>query len=169
MTEINLDINEGLINSHASDNSEQSEDTTRTEMPWTSKQDAILSDYITACEKKSEWCDTLHKHNKKRNIMFSIPCMMVPIVLSGVTPFIDSFPLVTSGALIFTGCLSTMKNLFQFERKSERFDNFSYLYNQLGAEMELELRKPKRFRVAADVFIERSFMKLNFLNKSCPS
>lgn len=144
-------------------------DRERSEMLWSDRSEDLLHNYQLSCRKQSDYHSVCYKKFKKLNAIYSLPTMVIPIILSGLTTVLDDYPLVTNLSLIFTGCLSGINIFFGYSKKSEKHNNFSGKFCELSMEIENELSKPKRFRQASDVFQQKIYSALINLNNSAPN
>jgi hypothetical protein len=71
--------------------------------------------------------------------------------------------------MMLSGLFSGISMFFNFGKKTELHSNYSNKYFELANEIDSELIKPKRFRVACDVYMERTKLRYNSLCKHSPA
>ena len=157
-----------LINMYPDEPDNSSVDRDRIETAWGVKSEILLQEYSQICKKKQLTCSQKYLYYKKLNNLFNLPCICIPLILSGLQPIIADYVMITNVSLILTGILSGINAYFGHSKKSERFHSHDNLYAQLSMSIDLELNKRKRDRIAADVFVERSHLQLSFINSTFP-
>lgn len=148
--------------------SDSVDDENRTELLWGSKQEDLLNEWCKKCIITSKSHDIKSKMFKKCHILFSIPSIIIPISISGLTEQLQIYPEVQSLAMIGVGIISGVNSFFDFSKKEERHSQYTNLYTELYNEIRSELSKPKKHRVACDMYLERVKNRLNFLRQSAP-
>jgi len=86
--------------------------------------------------------------------MFSIPVIIIPLVIGGINGMVDITPITFSILMIFSSILAGVNTFFNFSKKSTLHFEFESKYNELHISIEKELSIPKIHRTAADVFLE---------------
>jgi hypothetical protein len=89
-------------------------------------------------------------------------------VLAAVNDLLKKTDGITIGFLVVTAVLSTVTTVLNPAKRSEAHINYSCSYSELANEISSELVKPQRFRIAADVYIQKILDRLNALNAHAP-
>jgi hypothetical protein len=105
---------------------------------------------------------------KKFYIFFSLPAIIIPILVTGLSNYLQDYPYVVPLAMIFVGITSGVNSFFNFSKKVEQHNLYSDLYSELYSEIHSEMTKPKKNRIASDVFVEKTKNRINFLKQSGP-
>jgi hypothetical protein len=150
------------------DNSKSSkDDDDRREMPWEERQENLMKGWMSEMNISAKLHKKAGAKNKTLYACFSIPAVLIPIVMSGITPIL-THPIITSMLMILTGIFTGVSTFFNFGRKSQHHFDFENRYSCLSKEIQKELRKPKRFRIASDVYLEKIFQELCGINSNAP-
>ncbi len=143
------------------------DDESRKELLWEDREETLLNTW------KDEMGVLSRKHRaagKKYKAMYNVlgvPATLIPIVLSGVTEYIH--PPVQSFLMIIAGTLVGLSTFFNLGKRFTQHFEYEHTYDELARELEKELRKPKRHRVACDVYMERIYLKYTMHNNNAPN
>lgn len=149
--------------------SHSSEDVSRQEMKWTDNQEAFIRKLQADCKNKSIQYDAASHTTKKRYNQFSIPTIIIPIIMSVVSPHLtDEYKVINAISLAFVGVLNGIQSFYNYGKKSSLFNEYSGRYNELFNSIDIELSKPKRHRVQLDVYLERISQKKGDLDATSP-
>ena len=146
----------------------ESKDTDRKELMWEEREELFMRKIVEECKTQSELHRKKGKYFKKMYTVFGVPSMLIPIILSGLVDQLHDYALVQSLLMIGTGIFSGISNFFNFGRKYQEHFDFENKYNGLAGDIGTELVKPKAFRVAADVYLERIRLLYGNLNDNAP-
>lgn len=83
--------------------------------------------------------------------------------MNGVDPFIITC------LMLIVGILVGINTFFNFGKQRQSHFEFAGKYAELSLEIGVELCKPKKNRIACDVFLERMSSKFNQLNNNAPT
>jgi hypothetical protein len=75
---------------------------------------------------------------------------------------------VDSIALASISVLNGLNTFHNWGKKFTSFNEFAGKYSDLAGYIDVEMSKPKRFRIALDVFLERVTTKKSFLDGNAP-
>jgi len=165
LDELHINIKE---ESKKSDSSSK-DDPNREEMPWDSKREEFVWKIHKDCIEKSTAYDTASRSAKKKYTRYALPGVVVPIVMSVVSPHLpQDYSYVDGIALAGIAVLNGLNTFFNFGKKFSNYNEFSGKYADLAGYIDVEMSKPKRFRVALDVFLERVSTKKSFLDANAP-
>ena len=160
MENINVDITPPSNGSY--------DDETRKELLWEAREEQLLKkwmDEMFICSKKQ---GIKARHTKKLYALVGVPATLLPIVLSGLTS-LEIEPLVNSLLMITTGSLIGISTFFNLGKKFAQHFEYEHKYDELARELEKELKKPKKHRIACDVYMEKIYMTYNGLNARAPA
>ena len=150
------------------ENSESKDDPLRKELLWEQREEIFLQKIVEDCKKQSKLHRRKGKKFKKLYTGFGIPSTLLPIILSGLTEQLNMYPLVHSLVMITSGILTGVSTFMNFGRKYEEHFNYEAKYGGLAGDISTELCKPKSFRVACDVYLERVRLLYGNLNSNAP-
>ena len=149
--------------------SQSQDDSQRKELLWEEREEILLE----------EWRENMETQSKKHRIkgdkfkqlykVFGIPAILIPIVLSSLSSQLEGSPLINSLCLLLAGVCSGISNFLNFGRLYSEHYNYEQLYDEMANELKKELSKPKRHRVACDVYMERVYMRYSALNQGAPN
>ena len=150
------------------EDSESSKDISREEMKWDERSEDILRKWTDEMLIKVALHHSRGLRDKKLYAGFGVPAVLIPIVLSGLTDIIQPYPLVSSLLMIASGILTGIGTFFNFGKTSTENIEYQNRYNKLLKEINKELNKPKRHRIACDVYLERVYQEFSALNATSP-
>jgi hypothetical protein len=147
----------------------ESTDIDRKELPWETREETLLKEWKIDCNERSVNHDIVSKKNKIKFAICGTPTVLVPIILSGIGSVAPCNSLIFSIGMMISGIFSGMNLFFNFGKKIESNLSYSAKFFELATEIEMELAKPKRFRVDCSVFMERIKLLYNSLCKQAPA
>ena len=145
------------------------DDENRKELPWETREEKLLLKWCDDCRKRSKAHDMKGKKNKIKFAIFGIPSILIPIILGGVASVVPCYSIIYSTVMMGSGLISGVSMFFNFGKKEQEHFNFMNKFFELANEIESELSKPKRFRVACDVYVEKIKQEYNSLCKHSPT
>lgn len=149
--------------------SSESQDRQREEQPWTDKSEKFIRKIQQDCLSKAKAYDQASRSSKKKYTRYALPGVVVPIVMSVVSPHLPTdYKYVDGIALASIAVLNGLSTFFNFGKKFSNYNEFAGKYSDLASYIEVELSKPKRFRVASDIFLERCSVRIADLNNNAP-
>ena len=163
-----IDIAIDSIDELLKEESGSKDDPNRREMLWEAREEDYFKKIIDECNQQGKLHRRKGKLFKKLYMTFGVPTILIPIILSGITEEIKHRPLLNSMLLMSTGIISGISGFFNFGRKYQEHFDFENKYNGLSQEIETELTKPKKNRVAVDIYLERIRLKYSNLNNHAP-
>ena len=144
------------------------DDENRKELLWEHREEELLNKWMKEmyiCSKKQ---GIKARQTKKIYALVGVPATLLPIVLSGLTS-LEIEPLVNSLLMITTGSLIGISTFFNLGKKFAQHFEYEHKYDELARELEKELKKPKKHRIACDVYMEKIYMTYNGLNARAPA
>ena len=148
--------------------SSSSDDVNRKELLWESREEELLQKWMDEMIINSKKQGIKARKTKKLYALLGVPATLLPIVLSGLSS-LDIDPLTNSLLMIATGSLIGISTFFNLGKKFAQHFEYEHKYDELARELQKELRKPKRHRIACDVYMEKIYMNYNGLNARAPA
>ena len=160
--EIPLAINEVEPSSESS-----VDDPLRREIMWETRLETICHKWNTDSSNRSRQHDAKAKQMKKMGACLSVPAIVIPLILSGLTSILTD-PLINSSSMVVVSILTGINTFFNYQKKESRHFEYSAKFFKLSTDIEKELAKRKKDRVAADVFLEAVGAEYNQLCFNAP-
>lgn len=145
------------------------DDENRKELLWEKREEKILRSWCEDCKNRSLRHDVKGKKNKIKFGLFGVPTMLIPIVLGGVSSIVPCHSLLYSLGMMGTGLFSGIAMFFNFGKKEQEHFEYVNRFFELSNEIEAELSKPKRHRIACDVYMEKIKQEYNKCCSSSPT
>ena len=144
------------------------DDQFRKELLWNSKLDNLMEEYMNTCNNLSIKHSIKSKKYKKLHILFSIPGILISVVLTGISQYIEHYTIITTLSIIVMGLTGGLNTFFNFAKKTEQHSQYENLYLEVYNDIHSEINKPKAHRVSADMYLERIKNKINYLKLNSP-
>lgn len=144
------------------------DDQQRKELLWETREEVLITQWAKDCAIRVKLHNEKSKSYKVKYGVVSIPSILIPIVLSGLSPVVSCGSLEYSLALMSAGLFSGVSLFFNFGRLSSEHKTFADKYFSLITSIESEICKPKRHRIACDVYLEKIKNEYNSLVLSAP-
>ena len=167
--QIKIDTPKNNSKSDSSNHLTSVDDLNRKELLWEEREEKIFEKWLKNCKIKSV------KHEKKAKIckikygMCSIPSITIPIIVSGLSSSISCDSTENSILMMVTALFTCINTFFNYGKRQEKHEQYSNKYFELANEIESELSKPKRHRIACDVYLEKIKQKVNNLYATEPN
>jgi len=141
---------------------QQSDDRERDELPWTTKYEDLITGWVQDAEHRA----SLHeKKGRSYRIIYyalSTPGIILPIVMSTVGNDIRLYSLLLYNmVLILSGIISGLASFIDASKKSTSHLEASNRYMEYTNVICKELSKPRKYRMAADAFLEHTLERYN--------
>jgi hypothetical protein len=149
-------------------NKSSEDDINRKELLWEKREEQLLLKWGDNIKQKAIKHKSKALTNKKMYHIFSIPIIIIPLVIGGINGLVDIAPITFSILMIFSSIIAGVNTFFNYSKKSTLHFEFEAKYNELGISIEKELSIPKIHRTAADVFLEKIQGTYNHLNNYAP-
>jgi len=147
----------------------ESKDESRKELLWEAREEELLLKWKIEMEQNSKNHLRSGQKYKRLYAIFGVPATLIPIVMSGMTNQLEAYPLVQSLLMVTTGALVGISTFFNLGKKFAKHFEYQNRYDELSREIEKELKKPKKARLACDIYMERIYMKYSSLNARAPN
>lgn len=144
------------------------DDEHRKELLWEHREEELLLKWMNEMYDNSKLHRKSGKKYKKCYAIFGVPATLIPIIMSGLTTQLKEYPLAQSLLMITTGTLVGVSTFFNLGKRFAQHFEYEHKYDELARELEKELKKPKRHRLACDVYMEKIYMKYSGLNVRAP-
>ena len=144
------------------------DDPDRLEVLWEPRLETLCNKWRDDSLKRSTEHDAKAKVHKRRFAIFALPAIILPLIMSGMSNILVDYPLVSSSGMALTSILTGVNIFFNHGKKQIQHFEFSAKYFRLATEIEKEVAKRKKDRLAADVFIEKVSMDYNNLAFNAP-
>jgi hypothetical protein len=144
------------------------DDDMRKEILWEKREEQLIEKWIDDCKNRSLKHSKKAKEYKIKYSCVGLPSILIPIVLGGLSPVIKCDTFEYGLVLMFAGIFSGIGMFFNFGKKNVEHNTCSNMYFKLVNEVEAELSKPKKHRVACDVYMEKVKNEYNSLVIASP-
>ncbi len=145
------------------------DDSNRQELLWETREETLLLSIQNKCDRQSDWHEKAGYSKKRLYVLFGIPTTIIPLVTASLTQMKGVDPLVITCLMLVVGILTGVNTFFNFGKQRQSHFEFAGKYQELSLEIGVELCKPKKNRIACDVFLERMSSKFNQLNNNAPT
>ena len=162
MNEMNKDIEIDITPPSSLD------DEQRKELLWERREEQLVQKWLDDCRLRSVKHGKKAKEYKIKYVCVGLPSVLIPIILGGLSPVIPCHTLEYSLVLMLAGLFSGVGLFFNFGKKEVEHNNYSNKFFKLVNDVEMELSKPKRHRIACDVYMEKIKNEYNALVLSSP-
>ena len=157
------------IDSGDSKKSSESQDRDREEQPWTEKSEKFIRKIQQDCLDKAKAYDKASRDSKNKYTRYALPGVVLPIVMSVVSPHLPpDYKYIDGIALASIAILNGLNNFQNWGKKFSNYNEFAGKYSDLASYIEVEMSKPKRFRTALDVYLERCSVRKSDLDNNAP-
>mgnify|MGYP003645473591 CR=1 FL=1 len=144
------------------------DDSHRKELPWELREEKLLLRWRADCMIRSIKHETKAQRTKIKFSIFGIPSILIPIILGGVSSVIPCNSVYYSVGMSCSGLFSAINMFYNFGKKTEEHFNFTNKFFELSNDIESELSKPKKHRIACCVYMEQIKHQYNSLVKQSP-
>ena len=135
-----------------------------------------ISDTILSWQSRSRQRRDKHLILSKRmfisNIISSIPPIIIPIVMVFVSQAVvdpQTNKLISGIAFLISGISSALNQFFRFERMSQQHKIAADRYSEAIDALEFDMTRNEKFRIPADVMLERLKYQTTYLRFYSPS
>ena len=105
---------------------------------------------------------------KRRYTMVSLPAILIPLVASSLSTILQPYPIAMTGAMLTTSIFTGISGFFNYGAKTQLHFEYEYNYNKLSNEIDTEMSKKKRDRIACDLYLQIVLSEMNRLDSSAP-
>ena len=164
-----LKIEEDIAIDLTSMSDSSKDDLNRKELLWESREEVLLEKWMLDMFDSSKKQGICGKKYKKLYAVFGVPSILMPLIMSGFTAQLEKQPLISSLLMITTGSLIGISTFFNLGKRFTQHFEYEHRYYELALEIEKEMKKPKKHRIACDVYIEKIYMTYCGLNARAPN
>jgi hypothetical protein len=140
----------------------------RREVLWSVRIEDLCNKWKNDCLIRTKRHDLKAKIFKRRFAIFALPAIVLPLVMSGLSNVLVEYPLISSSGMAITAILTGINTFYNNAKRELQHFEYSAKFFKLSIDVERELAKKKRDRLAADVFLERVSMDYNNLAFNAP-
>ena len=140
----------------------------RREVLWDVRLEELCKKWKDDCLVRTKRHDLKAKVHKRRFDIFALPAIVLPLIMSGLSNILVEYPLVSSSGMAITAILTGINTFYNNAKRELQQFEYSAKFFKLSIDVERELAKKKRDRLAADVFLERVSMDYNNLAFNAP-
>lgn len=145
------------------------DDEQRKELLWEKREEELIMKWIDDCKIRSDKHSQKAKEYKIKYACIGLPSILIPIVLGGLSPIVPCHTLEYSLVLMSSGLFSGVGMFFNFGKKEVEHNTYANKFFKLVNEVDAELSKPKRHRIACDVYMEKVKNEYHSLVLSSPN
>jgi hypothetical protein len=145
------------------------DDSHRQEMMWEKREENLLLAWSSDCKKRSNKHEMKGNQNKMKYGMFGVPSILIPILIGSLAQVIACHSLEYSLGIASSGLFSAINMFFNFGKKAQTHYEYSNKFFELANEIQSELAKPRRHRIACDVYLEQIKLKYQSLCSESPN
>jgi len=144
------------------------DDPNRVELLWDGKVEELVVRWLKVCNTRSEAHSKAASIAKAKYIALAIPSVLIPVVSSGFVAQLEAYQFAITTSFVLTGVLGAIAGLFEYGKKQQEHNHYSYAYAHVARTIELTLAKPKKRRVAADAYLVQISCDIDRLDESAP-
>lgn len=140
--------------------------------PYTTEILRIIDYWKVQCKKKSEEHTRISRMLYVNHVLVSMPGIIVPVVMVFVSQTIEDQDLnrIISGiAFLISGVFNALNQFFKFQKQSQKHETASDRYAEVINLVEFDMSRQERYRVPADVMMERLKYQIKYLQCYSPS
>lgn len=136
-----------------------SSDGERKELLWEKREETLVHTWIEECRSMA----LLHHQTAKRlrviHKLLRFFCSLLPFIGAAFTEELDTF--WNKVFFVTITAVTVFTSVLDLGQKVESHFVFSSMYEELKNSMRTEMHKPKKWRIACDVFLKEYELKLN--------
>jgi hypothetical protein len=147
------------------------DDSNRKEMLWDERNENFLKDIQRKAIEQANNQLKKAKHKRYLYIFFSIPCIVIPLLLSILNNVVidkNIMLYVNTISLVINVICSSINTFMNYGKMIEQHCLFKNKFNELYINIQSELMKPKKNRAACDMYIEGIKSQFNSLCNYSP-
>jgi len=148
-----MKMSEIVIESDRED-SPASIDIIREEMPWDSRAEIMISEWMDECFMRSTKHGRHVKLSKFKYNAFGVLSIICPLIVSIMGQPLTQYPILQSTLLLLAATVSGISTFFNYGSRMQKHAQSEYMFFELATEIQITLCKSKKNRVAADLYIE---------------
>lgn len=142
-------------------------DAVRYDEDWTKNNEELARQWLehaTHLSTKHTQCAMI---NKRRHFATGLPTLVIPTVFAPLTLVLtDKY--ISVGGFIATAIFSAVNSFLNYNQKYQKHLDYSARYADIITEIQYELAKQRKFRLAPDVFLTKIRLQLDHLKQNAP-
>jgi len=138
---------------------------------WSQAHEELLVKWRESSTKAAEEHNKSAKVNKSKHVIFGLPAILIPIVLSPVSIALDgngALPYVSMVGFVTSGLFSAIHTFFDYSGKTQRHFDFEARYSDVVSTIDFELSKSRQYRRDSDEFLMDIQKTFDYLGSSAP-
>jgi hypothetical protein len=144
------------------------DDPTRHELLWSTRQEDLCENWVKDSTIRSQKHGAKAKAFKCKYHLFGLLNLFLPLMLATATPFIGEYHMMYQALLFVVSLNAAIISFFKLETSYARHNEYENKFLEFVDDIQSELARPKRHRLACDVFVERAKNQHNKLISSSP-
>ena len=144
------------------------DDSQRKELLWEKREEILLLNWCDDCQKRSKRHEAKGKENKIKYGLFAVPVILIPIILGGLSQVMPCHSLGYSLGMMSAGLFGGINAFWNFGKKMQLHFEYANRFAELAVDIQAELAKPKRHRIACNLYVGQSKMKYQGLSSNAP-
>ena len=162
---ITLEDKPSPVNRHASNSIP---DVVRDELLWERSEEDLLNVWKKEAMLRRRGHSVTGGRKKRFHKVFGTLSVVVPIIFTGLSQSEINTGWINTLGFCLTGIISGLLAFYGFDGLTERHFEYESKYDDYVQQIESELCKPRKNRVACDVFLKEMQLKLGTLNAGAP-
>jgi hypothetical protein len=143
-----------------------SEDTKREEEQWTDRHDRYFQKLLVECALHTRLnCDSGYFF-QSLFLVWGFLATTAPAILAILVGHFETDVWLAISSLIVSCVLNAIVGFFNFGQRAEKHFATQLLYEMLERELNVEMAKKRRFRLAVDVLMVKAMMRLGSIRQS---
>lgn len=138
---------------------------------WSVEHEQLAYKWKKKCTKEAGKHIILGKRDRKRYILFGLPCMIIPAVFGPVCVLLEddkSLPYVSMAGFILNGLFVGVTSFFGYSYKHQSHMEYAAIYGDIVTDIEYQLALSKKFREDPGTWLTRLQSRFDYTNKSAP-
>ena len=159
-----IDEEEKLNNS----NNSISVDIERSEMKWDENLESLMRKWCGICKNKSQQHTVASQRKKNIYYILQLPIITMPFILGFTSTLYENehyLKYITSFGNMTLGIISGSNAFLNYSKAYIEHEIAATRYEEITFELDSILTKKKKYRIPADVIIEKYQQKIESLNK----
>ena len=144
------------------------DDESRKELLWERREEILLSKWSKSMINSSKEHYIKGKRTKKINNTLNVVTILISLSSSIFKTELDKIPLLSHSIMYMTSALIGITSFFNLSKRQEQHFQYEQKYKELSNEIDKEMAKPKRHRIACDVYLQKIMSEMNKLDSSAP-
>lgn len=150
------------------DENNSTDDDNRRELLWEDREENLIMDITRKCEAIAIRHHIKGAVSKRLYAFWGVPGIILPVVVASLNEYLEE-KYYASVAMLTAAICNTIGTFFNYGKMSQKHFDIAGKYEELSQEVQMEMCKPKRHRIACDVYLQKTVSKFNNLNSNAPN